>query len=193
MWVEKNYSSFGNYKHMSRLGKQPIQVPANVDVTFQDGVLHVKGPKGELSRTVLDDVTVTIADKIVTFAKAHDNKRAQALWGTYAAHLHNMITGVIEGFKKVLEIEGVGYRAEAQGNKIKLSVGFSHPVELFAPEHVSITSEKGVITITGLDKEVVGQFAADVREVKKPEPYKGKGIHYKGEYIIRKQGKKGVS
>jgi large subunit ribosomal protein L6 len=104
-----------------------------------------------------------------------------------------MITGVIEGFKKVLEIEGVGYRAEAQGNKIKLSVGFSHPVELFAPEHVSITSEKGVITITGLDKEVVGQFAADVREVKKPEPYKGKGIHYKGEYIIRKQGKKGVS
>ncbi len=178
---------------MSRLGKQPIQIPANVDVTFTDGVLHVKGPKGALSRAILDDVTVTVVDKTVAFAKARETKRAQALWGTYAAHLLNMVTGVTEGFKKVLEIEGVGYRAEAQGNKIKLSVGFSHPVELFAPEHVSVTAEKGVITVTGLDKEVVGQFAADIREVRKPEPYKGKGIHYVGEYIIRKQGKKGVS
>jgi large subunit ribosomal protein L6 len=104
-----------------------------------------------------------------------------------------MIKGVTEGFKKVLEIEGVGYRAEAQGNKVKISAGFSHPVELFAPKGVEVTTEKGIITVTGVDIEVVGQFAADIRAVKKPEPYKGKGIHYAGEYIIRKQGKKGVA
>ncbi len=178
---------------MSRLGKQPIQVPENVEVTFAQGVLTVKGPKGTLTRPVLDDVVVTVEGKTVTFTKARETKRSQALWGTYAAHLRNMILGVTEGFKKVLEIEGVGYRAEAQGNKIKLSVGFSHPVELFAPEGITVIVEKSVITITGADKDAVGQFAADVRGVKKPEPYKGKGIRYQGEYIIRKQGKKGVS
>jgi large subunit ribosomal protein L6 len=120
-------------------------------------------------------------------------QKSKALWGTYAAHLLNMIKGVTEGFKKVLEIEGVGYRAEAQGNKIKLAVGFSHPVELVAPEGVQVATEKGTITVTGIDKEVVGQFAADIRKVKKPEPYKGKGIRYLGEYIIRKQGKKGTA
>ncbi len=104
-----------------------------------------------------------------------------------------MITGVTTGFTKILESEGVGYKAEVQGNKIKLMLGFSHPVELLAPEGVQMLVEKGVITITGVDKEVVGQFAADIRSKKKPEPYKGKGIHYRGEYIIRKQGKKGVS
>ncbi len=190
---EKNYSSFGNYKHMSRLGKQPIQIPAGVEVTHVGGVLKVKGPKGEISRPIMSDITVTIDGTSIAFAMAKDTKRAQALWGTYAAHLRNMITGVTEGFKKVLEIEGVGYRAEAQGNKIKLSVGFSHPVELVAPEGVQIVTEKGVITLSGIDIDVVGQFAADIREVKKPEPYKGKGIRYKGEYIIRKQGKKGVA
>ena len=145
-------------------------------------------------RQVTGDISVTIEGKVVTFAKTKENPKSKALWGTYAAHLLNMIKGVTEGFKKVLEIEGVGYRAEAQGpNKIKLSVGFSHPVELVAPEGVQVATEKGTITITGIDKEVVGQFAADIRKVKKPEPYKGKGIHYLGEYIIRKQGKKGVS
>jgi large subunit ribosomal protein L6 len=179
---------------MSRLGKQPIQVPENVEVTFDKGVLMVKGPKGELVRQVTGDISVTIDGKVVTFAKTKETPKSKALWGTYAAHLLNMITGVTEGFKKVLEIEGVGYRAEAQGpNKIKLSVGFSHPVELVTPEGVQVVTEKGTITITGIDKEVVGQFAADIRKVKKPEPYKGKGIHYLGEYIIRKQGKKGVS
>ena len=179
---------------MSRLGKQPIVVPANVEVTLASGKLTVKGPKGELVRDVATDVAIKIEDKIVTVAITKDTKKALALWGTYAAHIRNMILGVTEGFKKVLEIEGVGYRAEAQGpGKIKLSVGFSHPVELVAPEGVTITTEKGVITITGIDIEVVGQFAADIRKVKKPEPYKGKGIHYVGEYIIRKQGKKGVS
>ncbi len=178
---------------MSRLGKQPITIPAGVTATFEGGVFTVKGPKGELRRTFRKDVAVALENGIVTLTPEKSSDLAPALWGTYAAHIHNMIKGVTEGFKKELEIEGVGYRAEAQGNKIKLSVGFSHPVELVAPEGVAIATEKGKITITGLDKEVVGQFAADVRAVKKPEPYKGKGIHYVGEYIIRKQGKKGVT
>jgi large subunit ribosomal protein L6 len=140
------------------------------------------------------DVAVTLDENGLSFAPSKDTKEARALWGTYAAHARNMITGVTEGFKKVLEIEGVGYRAEAQGTgKVKILAGFSHPVELVAPQGVEIATEKGVITITGIDVETVGQFAADVRGVKKPEPYKGKGIHYVGEYIIRKQCKKGSS
>ncbi len=178
---------------MSRLGKLAIEIPAGVEVTFVSNVLKVKGPKGELSRDIVGDITVTLDNNTVTFAKAKDTQKSRALWGTYAAHLRNMILGVTEGFKKILEIEGVGYKADAQGSKIKLSVGFSHPVELNAPEGVTMTTEKGVITIMGIDKEVVGQFAADIRKVKKPEPYKGKGIRYKGEFIIRKQGKKGVA
>lgn len=178
---------------MSRLGKQPIQIPEKVEVTFANGVLKVKGPKGEVQRNIADGITVSIADNAVSFAMAKDTRENRMLWGTYAAHLHNMVEGVTEGFKKVLEIEGVGYRAEAQGNKLKLSVGFSHPVELVAPQGVTIATEKGTITLTGIDKEAVGQFAADIRATKKPEPYKGKGIHYLGEYIIRKQGKKGVA
>lgn len=178
---------------MSRLGKQPVHIPKDVNVTLADGVLTVKGPKGTLTRPLESDITVSIENDTVTFAMAHDTKEARALWGTYSAHLRNMIEGVTVGFKKILEIEGVGYRAEVQGSKVKLSVGFSHPVELIAPKGVEVVTEKGSITITGFDKEVVGQFAADIREVKKPEPYKGKGIRYKGEYIIRKQGKKGVA
>jgi len=191
--VEKNYSSFGNYKNMSRLGKQPITIPAGVEATFEKGVLTVKGPKATLTRSVSDDIQVTVENGVFTFAPREKTGRALALWGTYAAHLRNMILGVTEGFKKQLEVEGVGYRAEVQGNKIKLSVGFSHPVELFAPEGITMTSEKNLITVMGADIDAVGQFAADIRKVKKPEPYKGKGIHYVGEYIIRKQGKKGVA
>ncbi|HEU4677840.1 MAG TPA: 50S ribosomal protein L6 [Candidatus Paceibacterota bacterium] len=178
---------------MSRLGKQPVQVPENVDVTFASGVLTVKGPKGELSRAIDEDIKVTIDGKTVTFEKVKETKRSRALWGTFASHLHNMITGVTEGYAKKLEIEGVGYKADAQGDKIKLSVGFSHPVMLQAPKGVTVSAEQGVITVSGIDKELVGQFAADIRGTKRPEPYKGKGIHYVGEYIIRKQGKKGVA
>ena len=126
-------------------------------------------------------------------APARETDHARALWGTFAAHANNMVVGVTDGFKKELEIEGVGYRAEAQGNKIVLNVGFSHPVELEAPEGISVSVEKNLITVEGADKDAVGQFAANVRAVKKPEPYKGKGIHYVGEYIIRKQGKKAVA
>jgi large subunit ribosomal protein L6 len=179
--------------NMSRLGKQPIQVPQGVEVSYTSGILKVKGPKGELTKELGGDVTFAIADGVVNVTKVKDTQKSRALWGTYAAHLHNMIKGVTEGFTKILEIEGVGYKADAQGNKIKLSVGFSHPVELTAPAGIAMTTEKGVITVVGIDKEVVGQFAADIRKVKKPEPYKGKGIHYRGEYIIRKQGKKGTA
>ena len=177
---------------MSRLGKQPIEIPSGVEASLTDGVLTVKGAKGTLSRPLKDSVSVSIEGNAITLAPAKDNDEARALWGTYASHVNNMIQGVNEGFTKILEIEGVGYRAEAQGNKLVLNVGFSHPVELELPEGVSATVEKNVITVSGHDKEVVGQFAANVRKVRPPEPYKGKGIHYQGEYIIRKQGKKAV-
>jgi large subunit ribosomal protein L6 len=178
---------------MSRIGKNPITIPQGVDAAFDGNVLKVKGPKGELGRVITKDVKVTVADGVITFVPVEGSDAARALWGTFAAHAHNMIEGVTVGFKKELEIEGVGYRAEAQGNKLKLNVGFSHPVELVAPEGITIKTEKSLITVEGCDKDAVGQFAADIRAVKKPEPYKGKGIHYVGEYIIRKQGKKAVT
>ena len=174
---------------MSRLGKLPVHIPAGVEVTFVENVLTVKGPKGEISRPVLKEISVTIEGDTVVFAKVKETKRSRALWGTYASHLINMIEGVTTGFVKKLEIEGVGYKAEVQGEKIKLSVGFSHPVMLTAPKGVTIVSEKGQITISGFDKEIVGQFAADIRAVKPPEPYKGKGIRYQDEFVRRKAGK----
>lgn len=138
------------------------------------------------------DVEVKIEENTITFIPKADSEFAPALWGTYAAHARNMVTGVTDGFTKILEIEGVGYRAELKGNKLVLMMGYSHPVEMEIPTGLTATVEKNVITITGIDNEAVGQFAADVRAVRKPEPYKGKGIHYRGEYIIRKQGKKAV-
>ena len=177
---------------MSRLGKQPIEIPSGVEVSFADGVLTVKGPKGTLSQPVkTEHVGVAVEDNVITFTPKETDK-APALWGTYAAHANNMISGVTEGFTKILEIEGVGYRAEMKGNTLVLNMGYSHPVEMEVPEGLQVTVEKNVITITGFDKELLGQFAANVREVRPPEPYKGKGIHYQGEYIIRKQGKKAV-
>lgn len=193
MLAENSYSLFGNDTRMSRLGKQPITIPAGVTCTFVAGVFTVKGPKGELMRAFKHGVVITLAENTVTLVPKDKSHQNLALWGTYAAHIRNMIVGVTEGFKKNLEIEGVGYRAEVQGNKIKLSVGFSHPVELVAPVGITMTAEKNKIAVAGADIDAVGQFAADIRKVKKPEPYKGKGIHYVGEYIIRKQGKKGVS
>ncbi len=177
---------------MSRLGKQPVKLPAGVEVTVAGGVLTVKGPKGTLTRKTVPDVVIAVENGEVALTPKAGSDAAKALWGTYAAHLANMVTGVTEGFTKKLEIEGVGYRAEAQGQKIKLNMGYSHPVELAIPEGIAVVVEKGLITITGHDIEKVGQFAADVRAVREPEPYKGKGIRYQGEYIIRKQGKKGV-
>jgi len=177
---------------MSRLGKIPVVIPAGVEVTLTDGVLKAKGPKATLERAVLPDVSITIEGGEITLAPANETKQAKALWGTYAAHTRNMITGVTEGFTRVLEIEGVGYRAAVEGNEIVLNVGFSHPVNLEIPEGISAEVVKSAITLTGSDKDALGQFAANVRKVKKPEPYKGKGIRYQGEHIIRKQGKKAV-
>ena len=177
---------------MGRIGKRKLEIPKGVTVNVTGGTVSVKGPKGTLTRTLKKDVSVAIEGDQVTFTPARDTDFARALWGTYAAHLHNMIAGVQTGFEKKLEVEGVGFRSEAQGQNLKLNVGFSHPVVLVAPEGISVAVEKNLITISGADKDAVGQFAANVRAVKKPEPYKGKGIHYVGEYIIRKQGKKAV-
>lgn len=177
---------------MSRLGKIPVTIPGGVEVTSADGVLTVKGPKATLSRPVKSEVEIKIENGSVTISPTNETKEAKALWGTYAAHLRNMVTGVTEGFTRILEIEGVGYRAEVKGNEIVLNLGFSHPVNLEIPQGISAEVVKNVITLTGSDVEALGQFAANVRKVKKPEPYKGKGIRYQGEFIIRKQGKKAV-
>ena len=175
---------------MSRLGKKPVAIPTGVTVKYEGDMLTVTGPKGTLSRPVRDLVAVSVAEGEVTFTPKAGSVLAQKLWGTYAAHLINMITGVTEGYTRILELEGVGYRAEVKGKQLVLSVGFSHPVPLDIPEGIGAVVEKGVITLSGNDKDVLGQFAANVRKVKKPEPYKGKGIRYRGEFIIRKQGKK---
>ena len=176
---------------MSRLGKIPVAIPAGVEVSLADGVLTVKGAKATLTRAIKSDVEVKVENNEVILTPG-DTPAAKALWGTYAAHVRNMVTGVTEGFTKILEIEGVGYRAEVKGNEIILNVGFSHPVALEIPKGISAEVVKSVITLTGADKDELGQFAANVRKVKKPEPYKGKGIRYQGEYVIRKQGKKAV-
>lgn len=177
---------------MSRLGKQPVTIPSGVTATMENGALTVKGPKATLTRDIREqDVDIKIEGDTITITPK-DTDMAPALWGTYAAHVRNMVTGVTEGFTRVLEIEGVGYRAAVQGNEIVLNVGFSHPVNVEIPEGISAEVVKNTITLTGSDKDALGQFAANVRKVKKPEPYKGKGIRYQGEYIIRKQGKKAV-
>ena len=182
---------------MSRLGKKPVVLPAGVTATLADGVLTMKGPKGELSRTFTDDITMTLGTGEtgveITLVPARESNYTRALWGTYAAHLYNMIAGVTEGFTKKLEIEGVGYRAEVKGNTLALALGFSHPVSVAIPDGLAVTVEKNVVTVSGIDKDVVGQFAAVARLQKPPEPYKGKGIHYQGEYILRKQGKRATA
>ncbi len=159
---------------------------------MKDGVFSVKGPKGSLTRELKSDVAVAIENDTITLTPARETDFARALWGTYASHIMNMIEGVTKGYEKKLEIEGVGYRGEVKGQKLVLSIGFSHPVEIEIPAGITVVVEKGLFTITGIDKDVLGQFAATVRSMKVPEPYKGKGIRYQGEYIIRKQGKKAV-
>lgn len=177
---------------MSRLAKKPTKIPTGVEVTFSNAVLAVKGPKGSLSIPMDSRIVVEIKDNEATFILKKEDVESLALWGTYAAHLRNMIEGVINGYSKKLEVEGVGYKWEVKGGDIVMSLGFSHPVIVKIPEGIQVTTEKLTMTISGLNKDKVGQFAAIVRDYKKPEPYKGKGIHYVGEYIRRKQGKKTV-
>ena len=175
---------------MSRIGKTPIKVPSEVTATFDAGVLKVQGPKGTLLRKVRDEIGVEIKDGEIIVTQKAKNRLAEKLWGTYASHASNMVEGVLSGFKKELKVEGVGYRAEVAGGNLVLRVGYSHPVEVKIPEGLSVEAKENLISITGFDKEKVGQFAAEVRAVRKPEPYKGKGIRYIDEVVRRKQGKK---
>ena len=175
---------------MSRIGKQPIQIPKTVLATLDGNMLRMKGPRGEVSRLFKRDIKISINDGEIRLEPIRHTLFSKALWGTYASHIKNMALGTAQGFEKKLIIEGVGFRAEVSQKKLVLQVGFSHPVEVKIPEGITLTAEKNVLTIQGADKELVGQFAAYIRSIKKPEPYKGKGIKYKDEIIRRKQGKK---
>ncbi len=174
----------------SRLAKKPIPVPPKVQVTTDNGTLTVKGPKETLSKNYHSSISMEVTPEGVVIAAKDTSRLANALTGTFAAHLKSMMQGVETPFKKVLILTGVGYRVELRGTDLVLTVGFSHPVILKVPEGLTTTVNKNTITIEGADKEHVGQFAAEVRDVKRPEPYLGKGIAYEGEVIRRKQGKK---
>ena len=178
---------------MSRIGKQAIVIPAGTEVTVANGVVSVKGKGGELSKKIHADVSVVVDGENVVVTPKVDTPLALALWGTFSSHIRNMIAGVNEPFVKKLTVEGVGFKVDFNGSAIVLNVGFSHPVQVVAPEGVTVTVEKNDITIAGADKEVVGQFAADVRAIKKPEPYKGKGIRYQDEIVRRKEGKRAAA
>ena len=177
---------------MSRIGKKPIALPAGVTATVESGVLTVKGPKGQLAMQMLDDlVKYDIADGEIRVAPLTDAQRNRAAWGMTRTNVQNLVTGVTEGFSKVLEITGVGYRAQAQGKNLRLQLGYSHDVNYKLPEGVEVkTPDQNTVEISGIDKQKVGQVAAEIRRWRKPEPYKGKGIKYRGEYIFRKEGKK---
>ncbi|OGH86490.1 MAG: 50S ribosomal protein L6 [Candidatus Magasanikbacteria bacterium RIFOXYC12_FULL_33_11] len=175
---------------MSRIGKQIISIPEGVTVNMTDASIEVKGPKGTLVRQLNDKVEVKMENNSLTFdVKNKEDKKERSLWGTFAAHLKNMILGVTEGFKKELEVNGVGYKVAMQGKDIKLEVGFSHPVIFKMPDSVKAIVEKNVITLESYDKEMLGSITAEIRSIRKPEPYKGKGIKYMEEIIRRKAGK----
>lgn len=174
---------------MSRIGKQSIPLPDQVDVIVADHAVTVRGPRGELSRPIHRSIAVEVVDKVVRCTVARNSKQAPALWGTTRANIANMVRGVSEGFTKKLELQGVGYRAKLAGKNLELSLGYSHPIVVPAPAGITFMVEKEIITVSGIDAELVGQIAADIREHRKPEPYKGKGVRYVGEHVRRKVGK----
>lgn len=192
---------FGNLIFiMSRLGKKPILIPENVEVKFENGVLVIKGPLGQLSRVFKDDINISISgpDKTITLVprktkSKREARKTVALWGTYASHIRNMIESVTKGFSKILVIEGVGYRLAKEGSVLTLNLGLSHPVKVLIPEGIDLRVEKNMLIISGPDKEKVGAFTSKIRNLKKPEPYKGKGIRYEKEVIRHKAGKKAVA
>ena len=176
---------------MSRVGSSAITIPADVTLSNDGGVIVVKGKNGELSTSLHSDVDLSVADNVATLKPVRDTRQAKALWGTMRSNLNNMVKGVTEGFTRRLEINGVGYRAAMQGNKLVLSLGFSHPVEMEVPAGLKVAVENNTsVTITGADKQLLGQFASEVRAKRPPEPFKGKGVKYSDEYIVRKEGKK---
>lgn len=175
---------------MSRLAKRPIAIPAKTEITVSEAGVMVKGPKGTLEKPISRFVTIEVTPDGVQVSKKGDTLEARAAVGTYASHVRNMFMGVTEGFTKKLLVEGVGYKWDVQGKTLNLALGFSHPVKVEIPEGLTVVANKGELVISGFNKELVGQFAADIRAMKKPEPYKGKGIRYEGEVIRRKQGKK---
>lgn len=177
---------------MSRVGKKEIVVPDKTEVNISEGLVSVKGPLGELNLAYKPLFNISVTDGILTVVPRKETLESRALWGTYASHITNMISGVNKFFEKKLIIEGVGYKAAVVGDKIVLNIGFSHPVELKIPDGIKCEVEKGIISISGINKEVVGEFAATIRSNKKPEPYKGKGIRYSDEVVRRKEGKKSV-
>lgn len=185
---------------MSRIGKKPIIIPAGVEVKIEKGQIIVKGPKGELKRDIPAQIKIEIkeasseaaGDKELIVGLAKRTKKSPALWGLFRVLISNMVEGVTNGFEKKLEIKGVGYRASVKDNKLILSIGYSHPVEIEPPAGIELKTEKEIIIVSGIDKQLVGQVAAKIREQKKPEPYKGKGIRYLGEIVRRKAGKKAV-
>jgi large subunit ribosomal protein L6 len=176
---------------MSRIGKQKVIIPSSTEVKLSGTVLTVKGPKGTLVRDFTGPVTIHIeADGITFTPNKVGDRTVNALWGTYASHVKNMIEGVNTGYSKSLVLEGVGFKSDVAGTTLNLALGFSHPVKVAIPQGLTVTAEKNVIAVSGIDKELVGQFTASVRGMKKPEPYKGKGFHYTTEIVRRKQGKK---
>ncbi|MDH3669166.1 MAG: 50S ribosomal protein L6 [Paracoccaceae bacterium] len=176
---------------MSRIGKKPVEMPSGVSASTSGQTIEVKGPKGVRSFTATDDVDLVIEDNAIRINPRGLSKRARQQWGMTRTQVANLVAGVTEGFKKELEITGVGYRAQVQGKTLKLSLGYSHDVEFEIPEGIEIKCEKPTeIAITGIDQQRVGQVAAEIRDWRRPEPFKGKGVRYKGEYIFRKEGKK---
>ena len=176
---------------MSRIGKRAVPLPQGVTATTEGETLRVKGPKGELTLQMRDEIAYEIGDDGIVVKPANETKQARAFWGMQRTLVDNLVTGVSEGFTKVLEITGVGYRAQAQGRNLRLQLGYSHDVNFPVPEGVEVkTPDQNTVEISGIDKQAVGQVAAEIRRWRKPEPYKGKGIKYRGEYIFRKEGKK---
>lgn len=176
---------------MSRIGKRPVELPKGVTAEVKGQTVQVKGPKGTRSFTATDDVEITLDGNTILVKPRGDNKRARQQWGMSRTMVANLVTGVTDGFKRELELVGVGYRAMMQGKALQLSLGYSHPVIYEAPEGVTLSVNKNTeVAVEGIDQQVVGEVAAEIRNWRRPEPYKGKGIRYKGEYIFRKEGKK---
>ncbi|NJC32582.1 large subunit ribosomal protein L6 [Sphingomonas jejuensis] len=176
---------------MSRIGKKPVPLPGGVSANINGRELAVKGPKGTLTLAMRDEIAYAVEDGGISVQPANDSKQARAFWGMQRTLVQNLVTGVTEGFTKTLEITGVGYRANAQGKNLKLQLGYSHDVDFPVPEGIEIkTPDQTTVQISGIDKQKVGQVAAEIRRWRKPEPYKGKGIKYRGEFIFRKEGKK---